>query len=146
MENNCLIIAAAGNDSNRPALPMPVSAPANAVSIMAVAAIDSQMQIARFSNGGLNASTGGDINVCAPGVNVLSSYPKKSANSGNYQILSGTSMATPHVSGLAALYMEQYPDLNAREIWELIEEHAKPIENLKYRDVGKGLVQVIREE
>lgn len=42
--------------------------------------------------------------------------------------------------------MEQYPDLNAREIWELIEEHAKPIENLKYRDVGKGLVQVIREE
>lgn len=146
LENNCLIIAAAGNDSNRPALPMPVSAPANAVSIMAVAAIDSQMQIARFSNGGLNASTGGDINVCAPGVNVLSSYPKKSANSGNYQILSGTSMATPHVSGLAALYMEQYPDLNAREIWELIEEHAKPIENLKYRDVGKGLVQVISEE
>ena len=111
LDSNCLIIAAAGNESKRPALPLPVS---------------------------------GNINVCAPGVDVLSSYPKKSANSGNYLLLSGTSMATPHVSGLAALYMEQFPDLNAREIWELLESRAKPIENLKYRDIGKGLIQVIQ--
>ncbi|MPN08756.1 Subtilisin DY [bioreactor metagenome] len=111
---------------------------------MAVAAIDNQMRIARFSNAGINAATGGNINVCAPGVDVLSSYPKKSGNSGDYALLSGTSMATPHVSGLAALYMEQFPGLNAREIWELLESKAKPIESLKYRDIGKGLIQVIR--
>ena len=53
-------------------------------------------------------------------------------------------MATPYVSGLAALYMEQFPDLDARKIWELLESKAKPIEGLKYRDIGKGLIQVIQ--
>ncbi len=52
-------------------------------------------------------------------------------------------MATPHVSGLAALYMEQFPDKTAKEIWEMIETHAKPIDGLKYRDIGSGLIQII---
>lgn len=144
LDNNCLIIAAAGNESKRPSLPAPVASPANSLSIMAVGAIDNQLRIARFSNGGINANTGGNINVCAPGVDVLSAYPKKNGSSGNYRLLSGTSMATPHVSGLAALYMEQFPDLNAREIWTLIEKNAKLIEGLKYRDIGKGLIQIIK--
>jgi len=143
LENNCLIIAAAGNDSNRPSLPKPVSAPANSLSIMAVAAIDGQMRVAKFSNGGLNPSTGGNINVCAPGVDIFSTYPKNTKNKNYYFALSGTSMATPHVSGLAALYMEQFPDLSAKEIWEMIEKNAKPIEGLKYRDIGSGLIQII---
>lgn len=143
LENNCLIIAAAGNDSSRPSVPKPVSAPANSVSIMAVGAIDGQMRIAGFSNAGLNASTGGNINVCAPGVDVFSSYPKNTKNKNNYFALSGTSMATPHVTGLAALYMEQFPDKTAKEIWEMIETNAKPIEGLKYRDMGSGLIQII---
>jgi len=143
LENNCLIIAAAGNDSNRPSLSKPVSAPANSLSIMAVAAIDGQMRVAKFSNGGLNPSTGGNINVCAPGVDIFSSYPKNTKNKNYYFALSGTSMATPYVSGLAALYMEQFPDLSAKEIWEMIEKNAKPIEGLKYRDIGSGLIQII---
>ncbi|REC57149.1 hypothetical protein DRF62_01070 [Chryseobacterium piscium] len=142
LENNCLIIAAAGNDSNRPSLPKPVSAPANSLSIMAVAAIDGQMRVAKFSNGGLNPLTGGNINVCAPGVDIFSTYPKNTKNKNYYFALSGTSMATPHVSGLAALYMEQFPDLSAKEIWEMIEKNAKPIEGLKYRDIGNGLIQI----
>jgi subtilisin family serine protease len=140
MENNCLLIAAAGNDSSRPSIPKPVSFPANSRSIMAVAAIDEQLRIAKFSNGGINAATGGEINVCAPGVNVLSSYPK---NKGNYNYSSGTSMAAPHASGLAAIYMEAEPSLTAKEIWLLLEENAIYIENLKYRDIGKGLIQTI---
>lgn len=143
LENNCLIIAAAGNDSKRPSVPLPVSAPANSMSILAVAAIDGQMRVAHFSNAGLNPSSGGNINVCAPGVDVVSSYPKNSKSKSNYHTLNGTSMATPHVSGLAALYMEQYPNKSAKEIWELIETHAKPIEGLKYRDIGSGLIQTI---
>lgn len=141
LDNNCLVIAAAGNDSNRPSLPEPVSVPANSVSIMAVGALDSQMRIAKFSNGGLNASTGGSINVCAPGVNILSAFPK----SGNqfYAVKNGTSMATPHISGLAALYMEKFPHLSAVEIWNLIEKNAKKIEGLKFRDGGAGLAQMI---
>ncbi|WP_276966503.1 S8 family serine peptidase [Chryseobacterium sp.] len=143
LENNCLIIAAAGNDSNRPQIPQPVSMPANSKSIMAVGAIDSQMKIARFSNAGLNPSTGGNINVCAPGVDIISSYPKNAKNKRNlYYSMSGTSMAAPHVSGLAALYMEQFPDKSAKEIWELIEKKARPIEGIKYRDIGNGLIQI----
>lgn len=143
LENNCLIIAAAGNDSNRPQIPQPVSMPANSKSIMAVGAIDSQMKIARFSNAGINPSTGGNINVCAPGVDIISAYPKNAKNKNNlYYSMSGTSMAAPHVSGLAALYMEQFPDKSAKEIWELIEKKARPIEGIKYRDIGNGLIQV----
>ena len=142
LNNNTLLIAAAGNDSNRPSLPKPVSAPANCASFMAVAAIDSQMRVARFSNGGINAATGGNVDLCAPGVDILSAYPRKDGNASYYMNKSGTSMATPHVSGLAALYMEQFPQLNAREIWALLESRAKAIENLKYRDIGKGLIQV----
>ncbi|MCS3868082.1 subtilisin family serine protease [Chryseobacterium ginsenosidimutans] len=142
LENNCVIIAAAGNDSSRPSVPKPVSSPANAVSIMAVGAIDGQMKIAKFSNAGLNPTTGGNVNICAPGVDIISSYPKNSKNkSSNYYAMSGTSMATPHVSGLVALYMEQFPEKSAKEIWELIETEAKPIEGLKYRDIGSGLIQ-----
>ena len=144
LDNNSLLIAAAGNDSKRPATLAPVSVPANSLSIMAVAAIDKEMQIARFSNAGVNAATGGNIDICAPGVDILSAYPKKNGSSSNYALLSGTSMATPFVSGLAALYMEQFPNLTAREIWELLGNNAKPIEKLKYRDIGKGLIQVIR--
>jgi len=143
LENNCLIIAAAGNDSNRPQIPQPVSMPANSKSIMAVGAIDGQMKIARFSNAGINPSTGGNINVCAPGVDIISAYPKNAKNKNNlYYSMSGTSMAAPHVSGLAALYMEQFPDKSAKEIWELIENKARPIEGIKYRDIGNGLIQV----
>lgn len=143
LENNCIIIAAAGNDSNRPAVPKPVSMPANSMSVMAVGAIDGQMKVAKFSNAGLNPSTGGNVNICAPGVDIISSYPKNSKNkSGNYYAMSGTSMATPHVSGLIALYMEQFPEKSAKEIWELVETKAKPIEGLKYRDIGNGLIQI----
>ncbi|WP_077413770.1 S8 family peptidase [Chryseobacterium sp. JV274] len=143
LENGCLIIAAAGNDSSRPQIPQPVSMPANSKSIMAVGAIDSQLKIARFSNAGINPSTGGNINVCAPGVDIVSAYPKNAKNKNNlYYSMSGTSMAAPHVSGLAALYMEQFPDKSAKEIWELIEKKARPIEGIKYRDIGNGLIQV----
>jgi subtilisin family serine protease len=107
---------------------------------MSVAAIDEQLRIARFSNGGINAADGGEVNVCAPGVNVLSCYP---AIKNNYTLLSGTSMATPHVSGLAALYMEAFPELTARQIWQLIEENAIPLDGLSYRDIGNGLIQAI---
>lgn len=142
LENNCIIVAAAGNDSQRPSLPKPVSMPANSMSVMSVGAIDGQMKVARFSNAGLNPATGGNVNICAPGVDIISSYPENSKNkNGNYYAMSGTSMATPHVSGLLALYMEQFPEKSAREIWELAESRAKPIEGLKYRDIGNGLIQ-----
>lgn len=140
LDQNCLIISASGNDSNRPSMPRPVSSPANSKSIMAVAAVDEQLQVAKFSNAGINAADGGEVNICAPGVSILSAYPK---HKNNYAFKSGTSMATPHVSGLAALYMQAFPNLKAKQIWNKLEGHAKKIENAKYRDLGNGLAQTL---
>ncbi|MFB9057785.1 S8 family serine peptidase [Mariniflexile ostreae] len=141
LENNCLLIAAAGNDSSRPGLPKPVSSPANAESIMAVAALDPSLKVALFSNGGINASNGGRVDIAAPGTNVFSSSSKNAGNGDLYRTRNGTSMAAPHVAGLAALYWEAYPSLSAEGIWLKLEKRAKHLTNQLLRDVGQGLAQ-----
>ncbi|MEA3078494.1 MAG: thermitase [Actinomycetota bacterium] len=84
-----LLIAAAGNDGNGT-----LNYPAAHPDVVSVAATDANDQRASFSN--CNA----DVEIAAPGVNVLSTAP-----GGGYQRMSGTSMATPHVSGVAAVVM-----------------------------------------
>ena len=143
LNQNCLLIAAAGNDSKRPNLPRPVSSPANAESIMAVAALDLQLKVANFSNGGLNASDGGRIDLAAPGVEVFSAYSMNAADPSLYKSMNGTSMATPHVAGLAALYKEAFPKLSAAELWLKLEKNAKKLSGQKFRDVGNGLVYLV---
>ncbi len=129
-----LIIAAAGNDSRRPGDVRPVSHPANCPSIMAVAAVDSNMRVAPFSNGGLNPN-GGKIDLAGPGVGVFSSWPMPT----RYNTLSGTSMATPHVAGCAALHA-QAGDLRGGALWARLLQTARALP-LSSSDVGGGLVQ-----
>jgi len=130
-----LIIAAAGNDSRREyGFVAPVSAPANSPSIMAVAAVDSRLDVAHFSNGGVNR--GSAIDIAAPGVSVFSSLPVPRS----YGILSGTSMACPHVAGAAALWAETSPGLRGKALWQNLVATAMPL-GAPSRDVGAGLVQ-----
>ena len=129
-----LIVAAAGNNSHRPNKLSPVSHPANCPSIMAVAAIDRQMQVAWFSCAGLNTQ-GGQIDIAAPGVAVYSAWPETL-----YNTINGTSMATPHVAGIAALFAEADPNARGSALWTRLVQFADRIDQ-PARDVGAGLVQ-----
>ena len=97
-----LLVAAAGNDGTCTDC---VSYPAVYPEVMAVSATDSNDDIASFS------STGPEIEIAAPGVDVLSTVP----NDG-YDTFSGTSMACPHVAGAAAILMANgYSNSGARQ-------------------------------
>jgi subtilisin len=135
LNRGSLIIAAAGNESDRRyGYIAPVGAPANSPSILAVAAIGSDGGVASFSSGGVGT---GAVDVCGPGVAIFSSVPRPQL----YKKLGGTSMATPHVAGIAALWAQADPASRGRALWEKLMSSARPINGLPVRDIGAGLVQ-----
>ncbi len=95
-----LNVAAAGNDGNSS-----MSYPASYGSVMSVAAVDSSGSVANFSQ------YNSQVEIAAPGVGVNSTY-----NDGGYKSLSGTSMAAPHVSGVAALVWGNNPNCTVQQL------------------------------
>ena len=134
LDRGTLIIAAAGNNARRPGDPGFVGVPANSPSIMAIAATDSASQVARFSSGSGNGD-GGRVDLAGPGVKVFSSWPLPQ----RYHSINGTSMATPHVSGIAALWNEATGH-TGRELWTVLVQNAKALD-VPSVDVGAGLAQ-----
>jgi subtilisin family serine protease len=135
LKRGVLLVAAAGNESRRPHEIRPVGHPANCPSILAVGAVDRALQVAPFSCAGLDPD-GGQVDLAAPGVAVRSSWPSPEL----YRTLNGTSMATPHVAGIAALLAEAEPSARGYALWARFVQGARRLP-LPARDVGAGLVQ-----
>lgn len=99
-EKGLLIAAAAGNDGKAS-----VDYPAKYLGAIAVGAVNQSLSRAGFSN------TGNELEVTAPGVNVMSTCLNN-----NYEYMSGTSMSTPYVSGNLALLKQRYPNMTSQQL------------------------------
>ncbi len=124
-----LFIAAAGNetndnDSDFRAYP----ASYDLDNIISVAATDDRDNLAGFSNFGATS-----VDLGAPGVDTLSTIP-----GGGYGFKSGTSMATPHVAGVASLLLAEEPGLSPEEVKNLILTGVDPLPDLEGRTVSGG--------
>jgi subtilisin len=130
-----LIVAAAGNNARRGSGdPGFVGVPANSPSIMAVGAVDGALAIADFSAASTTVE-GGQVDIAGPGVDVYSSWPGPEGTN----TISGTSMATPHVAGIAALW-SQRTGATGQELWAQLVQAAQRLP-LPASDVGSGLVR-----
>ena len=147
LTSNCLLVSAAGNGSSRGANHIaPVENPAACDSFMAVAAIDQEDRIADFSCGQRDSI--GVVNLSAPGMAVFSSWLRSpgGGEETRYELLDGTSMATPIVAAVAALHLESRPELltndlrNTGRLWDLLEQTARPLGSPA--DFGRGCVRV----
>jgi subtilisin family serine protease len=133
-----LLVAASGNESKRelnPQFTVGVSPPAAADGVISVGALSSAPRaVAPFSNTGCTMS--------APGVQILSAQC-----GGGLTYMDGTSMATPHVAGVIALWIEKLfpsgerPSGWAADVQRALENSAKAIPRQSRSDVGLGIVQ-----
>jgi len=134
--DDILIVAAAGNagDTSK-------SFPASYNTVMSVAAVDRSKEHAVFSQ------RNNQVDIAAPGVDILSTFPVGGCeicqdDTDGYGAISGTSMATPHVSGVAALLMGAFPDVPMAEIRAALESSAEDLGSAGRDDLyGHGFVQ-----
>lgn len=115
LSKDVVVVSAMGNDGKEVQC-----YPAALQGVIAVGSTDSKDQRSSFSN------YGKWISVTAPGSSILSTFPTYDNNIGvkNYGVISGTSMATPAVAGLAGLVKSKYPNLNYNQIKIRIENGA----------------------
>lgn len=115
VNQGAIVVIASGNDAaSQPGYPANL---ANLPGIIAVGAVNSANQLASFSN---DAGLSPVNYVVAPGVNVYSTTPGNT-----YRYFNGTSMATPHVAGVAALMLSANPNLTPAQITQILTQTAR---------------------
>jgi len=127
-----LFVAAAGNESNNNDASPSYPASYTMDNVIAVAALDRSDQLASFSNYGATS-----VDLGAPGVAIFSCV---SASDSAYGTYNGTSMATPHVSGVAALLKAQFPASSLEELRQRLLSTTVSVPALAGRCVTGGRV------
>lgn len=136
VSSGMVVVAAAGNDG----LFHGVGSPAVAHAAIAVGAVDDASVLAEFSNRGPAPRSGAiKPDVLAPGVAIRST-----AIGGGTLVLSGTSMAAPYVSGLAALLVEKNPDWTPAHVKSALVSTATPLAAEEVMSQGAGVVDAGR--
>ena len=133
-ENDILFVAAAGNASTNndrnPHYPSSYNVP----NVISVAALDRNDQLAAFSNYGVKS-----VAIAAPGVDILSTWLGNS-----YEEKSGTSMATPVVSGVAALILAEHPRMSVDDLRKKLLASTDPIVALKGKTATGGRINAAK--
>lgn len=129
-----LHICAAGNDGNNSDVQPLFPAAYPLENILAVAATDHNDQLAQFSNYGQEA-----VDLAAPGVKTYSTMPN-----GEYGFKSGTSMATPHVSGAASLILTKFPHLSNQELKDRLMFSTDRLPQLEGKVASNGRLNLAR--
>ena len=128
-----VLVAAAGNSGDGDPNTNNVEYPAKYSSVIAVGATDVA------DNSPYWSSEGVEVEVSAPGVNILSTY-----KGGSYTTLSGTSMASPHVTGVIALLLESNPLLTPVQVRTTLQTTANDLGDIGHDNVyGYGLVDAL---
>ncbi|TXS55025.1 S8 family serine peptidase [Streptomyces sp. t39] len=137
-ETGALFVIAAGNTGT----PGSIGSPGAADSALTVGAVDSADEAAYFTSQGPRFGDNAlKPDLSAPGVDILAARSQLSAGEGLYQAMSGTSMATPHVAGVAALLAEKHPDWTGRQLKDALMSTSKRLDASAYA-LGAGRLDV----
>jgi len=134
--SNVLFVAAAGNEQNNNDVTPMYPASFDSANIVSVAATDQNDALAWFSNYGRTT-----VDLGAPGVNIYSTVPTAQ---GRYARMSGTSMATPHAAGVAALVAAYSPGLTAAQIKQRLLDNTDRVPTLSGKTVSGGRLNAFK--
>ncbi|MER7249994.1 S8 family serine peptidase [Kribbella sp. NPDC000426] len=143
-QTGALFVIAAGNSGEFGA--QTIESPGSAAGALTVGAVDKQNQLAYFSSRGPGLDGSVKPDLTAPGVGIVAARAKGSEIGvpvGDYYTsLDGTSMATPHVTGSAAILAQQHPDWTAPKLKAQLAATAKQIDGQSTFEQGNGRVDV----